>query len=349
MSLAPIEDPPKALVEGGEFHYGRFSAPPESLNMLDVSRPYHYPIPRFAKDFRLKEWQAFQFGNERWFFFTALYTAKVMSLAIFYAYDRVEKKSHGFKRLIPGQSFVFSDTLRASHVVYKRSRRSFEATCAYNEGHIDLNVSNISRDPTETFTGRFSFACGSSQAAPLSVCLPLGLNRAMYSTKILMPMTGAFTLGGEEHRFEAPTAMGVIDDHKGYYPVRLRYDWVSGFGIDAKGRRVGFNLTDNQVKDQVRYNENCLWVNNRIYSLPPVKVTRPSGPSGEWIIQDTEGMVDLVFVPAEANDIVFNAGIIAVDYHGPFGSFRGIIKNGSGEKIDVENLFGAGEQKYMRA
>ena len=129
----------------------------------------------------------------------------------------------------------------------------------------------------------------------------------------------------------------------------MRYDWVSGFGIDAKGRRVGFNLTDNQVKDQVKYNENCLWINNKIYSLPPVRVTRPAGPGGEWIIQDLEGMVDLVFVPSVANDIKLNAGLIAVDYHGPFGSFRGIIKNGSGEKIDAECLFGAGEQKYLRS
>ena len=348
MTLAPIDAAPGSLVAEGKFLFGRYSSPPSSLNMLDVARPYHYPIPRFLKRFRLKEWQAFQFGNERWYFFTALYTARVMSLVIFLAYDKQEKKLHGSRRIIPGQAFNFSESLSASRVTFKRKRSHFIATCAYDKGTIELDVGSTARRPDASYAGHFVFATSPQVAAPISVCLPLGLNRAMYSTKVLMPLTGEFTIGGMTHKFEAPGAMGVLDDHKAYYPLRMHYDWVSGFGIDAKGRRVGFNLTDNQVKDQVRYNENCLWINNKIWSLPPIKVTRPQGPAGEWIIQDTEGMVDLVFVPGVANDIKFNIGFFATDYHGPFGSFRGVIKSGSGEKIGVECLFGAGEQKYLR-
>jgi hypothetical protein len=349
MSPSTLDDPPLSLVSEGRFNLGRFNAPPRRLNMLDLSHPYHYPVPLFVKKARLKEWQAFQFGDERMFFFTALYTAKLMSLVIFYVYDRAEKKRYGFRKLLLGDSFAFSEDLSASKVAFKTARHRFEAECALGEGRIELEVAAQDRKPEECFSGHFRFGYGQTSCAPLSVCLPLGLNRAMYSTKVLMPMTGSFSRAGRDYSFEAPGAMGVMDDHKGYYPWILRYDWVSGFGLDAKGRRVGFNLTDNQVKDQVRYNENCLWINNKIYSLPPVKVTRPKGPMGEWIIQDTEGMVDLVFVPSAANDIKFNLGLVAVDYHGPFGAFRGIIKSGSGEKIDAERLFGAGEQKHMRS
>jgi len=103
------------------------------------------------------------------------------------------------------------------------------------------------------------------------------------------------------------------------------------------------------VKDQVRYNENCLWINNKVWPLPPVKVTRPQGPAGEWIIQDTEGMVDLVFAPDLKNDVRFNLGIVESDYNGPIGSFRGFIKNGEGEKIQAEFLYGCGEKQYLRA
>lgn len=348
MSVAGIDQAPEALVVEGKFQFGRYASPPGRLNMLDVSRPYHYPVLRFIKRTRLKDWQAFQFGDERWFFFTALYTAKLFSLVIFYAYDRESKKRHGFKHLIPGKAFSFSDSLSGSRVSWGRKRKHFSAECFFKDGRIALDMACVHRNVERSMTGHFEFSCAPSQSAPLSVCLPLGMNRAMYSTKLLMPMTGTFTIGGAEHRFETPAAMGVMDDHKGFYPYILRYDWVSGFGLDAKGRRVGFNLTDNQVRDQERFNENCLWINNRIYSLPPVKVTRPQGASGEWIIQDTEGMVDLVFVPTVPNDLVFNAGLLAADYHGPMGRFRGVIKNGTGEKIDAELLFGAGEQKYLR-
>jgi hypothetical protein len=349
MTVAQLEAPPESAVTKGEFNYGRFSAPIPRVNMLDVARPYHYAVPQAFKAFRLKEWQAFQFGNERWFFFTALYSAKPLNLAIFVAYDREAKKQYGFRKGFIGRPYRFSESLADSRIAYRRRNRHFMIECRSDEGRIELDVEDRQRKAGRSISGHFSFAMGQQTAAPISVCLPLGLNRAMYSTKVLMPMEGSFNCGGEEQRFEAPTAMGVLDDHKGYYPYNLRYDWVSGFGVDAKGRRVGFNLTDNQVKDQAKYNENCLWINNRIYSLPPVKVTRPEGYRGPWVIQDTEGLVDLVFTPEAMNDIRYNLGVTACNYHGPFGSFRGVIRNGTGEKIDASTLFGAGEEKFLRA
>jgi len=317
--------------------------------MLDVERAFSYPVPRFVKNLRLKEWQAFQLGDERWFIFTALYNAKLFSLAYFQAYDRHEKRRFGFKRIIPGSAFAFSDSLSGSRVAYRGPGTFLEYAIDLGAGTAKVEVGRAGHDRSRRFSASFRFSTGPKLSVPQAVCLPLGMNRAVYSTKMLMPLEGELVVGGKTHRFEGASAMGMLDDHKGYYPWRLRYDWVSGFGLDTKGRRAGFNLTDNQVRDQARYNENCLWINNRVWPLPPVKVTRPQGYAGEWIIQDTEGMVDLVFVPEAMNDISIRLGLVQSDYHGPFGSFRGLIKNGEGEKVNAELLFGAGEQQYLRA
>jgi hypothetical protein len=339
---------PEAIVEEGKFVLGRYGTPFRKANMLDIGRPFHYPIPRLVKSWRLKEWQAYQFGDARWFFFASLYNAKTCSMVLFLAYDREQKRKYIVRRLLPGSIFRFSESLSNSDVYYRGARTLLESVCDYDSGAMQLTVVRGSRSSARRFSGRFNFTCGPKVASPNVVCLPLGLNRAMYSTKILMPMEGEFSIGGESFHFEGPSSMGIIDDHKGYYPYQLRYDWVTGFGADAKGRRVGFNLTDNQVRDQVRYNENCLWINNKVWPLPPVKVTRPQGPAHDWIIQDTEGMVDLVFVPEVANDVRFNLGVMENDYNGPLGSFRGVIKNGEGEKIQAELLYGAGEKEYLR-
>jgi Protein of unknown function (DUF2804) len=345
-----FEPAPEAIVAGGAFAFGRYGTPFGRANMLDVHRPYHYPIPRTVKNWRLKEWQAYQFGDERWFFFATLYNAKVCSLALFVAYDRERKRKYQIRRILPGSMFHFTDSLSGSNVYYRGARNYLESTCDFDSGKIQLTVVRGSRSSASRFSGRFSFACSPKAASPNVVCLPLGLNRAMYSNKILMPMEGEFSLGGESHRFEGPSSMGVFDDHKAYYPYHLHYDWVSGFGSDAKGRRVGFNLADNpHVRDPVRNNENCMWINNKAWPLPPVKVTRPQGNSGEWIIQDTEGMVDLVFIPEVANDLRFNLGLIESDFSGPLGSFRGFVRNGEGSKIQAEILYGVGEKEYLRA
>jgi hypothetical protein len=344
-----FDNAPESVVTKGEFEYGRFGTLFGRANLLDVERPFLYRIPRLVKYWRLKEWQAFQFGDQRWFFFTSLYNAKTLSMALFYAYDRERKRRYGFQRPIPGSAFSFGESLSGAAVAYRGPLRFLEYDCEFGSGRIQISAQRYDRDSGRSFAGEFRFSCGPKVAAPEAVCLPLGMNRAMYSTKLLMPFEGEFTVGNEVFRFGAPGAMGIMDDHKGYYPYRLHYDWVTGFGLDQKGRRAGFNLTDNQVRDQAKYNENCLWVNNKIWPLPPVKVTRPQGIGGEWIIQDTEGLVDLVFVPEVPNDVRFNLGFIESDYHGPLGSFRGVVKNGEGEKVQAELLYGAGEQKYLRA
>jgi hypothetical protein len=341
---------PEAIVSDGAFAFGRYGSPFSRANMLDVHRPYHYPIPRILKNWRLKEWQSYHFGDERWFFSASLYNAKVCSFVLFVAYDRERKMKYQIRRILPGSMFRFSESLSGSNVYYRGAHNYLESSCDYEGGKIQLTVVRGSRAPGRRFSGRFTFDCGPKAAAPEVVCLPLGLNRAMYSTKILMPMEGEFSLGGESRRFEGPASMGVFDDHKAYYPYHLRYDLVTGFGLDPKGRRIGFNLADNaQIRDPSRNNENCLWINNKIWPLPPVKMTRPQGNSGEWVIQDTEGMVDLVFVPEAVNDLRFNLGLIESDYASPPGSFRGFLSNGEGSKIDAELLYGAGEKEYFRA
>jgi len=349
LSAKGLEPAPAAAVMRGEYEYGRFGTPFARVNLLDVERPFLYPIPRFVKAWRLKEWRAFQFGDARWFFFTALYDAKTASIAMFIAYDRETKRRAGFQVPIPGSAFSYGERLSGSRTLYRSSRSHLEYGCEFDDGFLTISVRRGEPDAERSFAGEFRFSCTPKAAAPQSVCLPLGMNRAMYSTKMLMPFEGEFTRGAEVFGFGGPAAMGIMDDHKGYYPYRLRYDWVTGFGLDRKNRRVGFNLTDNQVREQEKYNENCLWINNRVWPLPPIKVTRPRGPAGEWVIQDTEGLVDLVFVPEAQNDIRFNYGVIETDYHGPCGSFRGVIKNGDGDKVQAELLYGAGEQKYLRA
>lgn len=345
-----ISDPPEELVHDGEFIFGCFNGPPAVANMLDIRKPYHYKIPSWVKAFRCKEWKAFQFGDSRWFFFTTLYETKSISLLQFSAWDRERSRLFEIKGLVPFKKFNHGNTLANSHASYRNRRIAIDYRFDLANGSVVVEASRAKGGSRRAFAGSFTFAYNSRQSSPSSVCLPLGLNRAMYSTKVLMPMQGWFEVEGERFEFGSPDAMGVFDDHKGYYPYKLRYDWVTGFGQDGRGRRVGFNLTDNQVKDQERYNENVLWINSRAFPLPPIKVTRPNGPDKPWHIQDTEGLVDLIFKPERNNDMKINFLVAAIDYHGPFGSFEGTLRSPDGsEKVEAKGLFGMGEQKYLRA
>jgi hypothetical protein len=323
--------------------------------MLGVDKAYLYPVPKILKNIRLKEWQAYQFGDSRWFFFCTIYNAKFITFVEFQAYERSTKKRFIARKFFPGSKIPVPATLFGSSMRYSGSRMHLAfsadlktAPSGRQYGKIGIEASSSDRMGIPKFEGKFTLAYDSDILTPNVVCLPFGLNRSMYSAKMLLPMEGWFRTAGSRTVFSGRDALGIMDDHKGYYPWQLRYDWVTGFGVDASGRKIGFNLTDNQVRDQTRNNENCVWIDGELWPLPPVKVTRPNGAAGEWIIQDMEGLVDLVFAPEAANDMRIRAIAVELDYHGPFGSFRGQLGNGAGSLVDASIFFGMGEQKYLR-
>jgi len=340
---------PAALVHDGIITYGSWLGIPGKANLIDAARPYHYPLPRFLKRLRMKEWRAIQAGDEKWFLCAVLYDAKFMSMASIDIWDRVNKKKYGFRNIFPGSRFSMPNNFDSSETRMNSGSNQLSIGIDQKTGILHLKSSARSHKAgADGFDLNLSFDISEGACAPFSVCLPFGLNRAMYSTKILMPCSGILAINGLEHTFDSVSASGAFDDHKGYYPYRLHYDWVTGFGIDGAGRRIGFNLTDNQVKDQVRYNENRLWIGNDIYPLPPVKITRPNGKEALWNIQDTEGMVDLRFQPEVSHDIQVKLGFAEIDYSGPFGRFEGTLRTTSGEVINASILYGMGEDKNVR-
>ena len=71
------------LVNNGQFNWGTYAADVPNVNMLDAEKPWGFPVPRLAKNMRLKELQAFQLGNDRYFLLAVVYNAKIMGLSQF--------------------------------------------------------------------------------------------------------------------------------------------------------------------------------------------------------------------------------------------------------------------------
>jgi hypothetical protein len=136
----------------------------------------------------------------------------------------------------------------------------------------------------------------------------------------------------------------LMDDHKGYYPRIMRWDWVTGAGFDARGRRIAVNLTRNDSIDPDRYNENCVWVDGRIQLLPAVTFRRrPELVPEVWEIRDREGEVEVDFEIELDGYVRVNAVVIESRYRGPFGRLRGRV----GE-LELDGLFGMGEDFYLK-
>ena len=173
---------PERLVEGGSIILGNWTGFPGNANLIDVHRPYHYPLPRAVKNLRLKEWQAIQAGDDRWFVFAVLYDAKFLSMASIVIYDRMLKKDFGSRHLFPGSRFPLSPRLMDSDCGIRNSHDYLHFSMDRTARRLNISASSYRKRRTP-FSIELSLDLAAADSAPFSVCLPLGLNRAMYSTK----------------------------------------------------------------------------------------------------------------------------------------------------------------------
>jgi hypothetical protein len=340
-----FEPPPSLLVEDGHQHLGRFHGPPRRANLIDAR---YRSLPRVLRRWRLKEWQALQISTPSLFVNLALFDAKLIQLLQVKVYDRVRATKYLHERQLRPGAFHIADQLLESETAYRDRRSALRFGNRFADGRIEVDVNVEATRASPRIAG--SLVVQTSQGASQVVSLPFSGDVGMYSHKGMFPVEGELAVGSERHMLTTSDALALLDDHKGYYPYVMRWDWVTGATRDAHGRALGFNLTRNQCRDPDRFNENCAWIDDRCGRLPAVSFERTGAPgAGErWRIRDREGRVALDFTPTVPGDVRLNALVIESRYRGPFGELSGRLAPEGLEPIDVDRWFGMGEEFWLR-
>ena len=330
--------------------FGTYGEAIADTNLIDA-QPWGLPLPRALRRLRLKEWQAFQFGNARWFFAVALFDAKTLALAQFKIYDREHKKKYLFERKLPSWALEAPRDLLDSHMSWAQGGAAIAFRNHLAAGYIDLSIELPAEGERPAVSA--SLRALAEGCEPEVVCIPFGPRRGMYSHKACLALEGELRLGDQTLGFSPADSYLLMDDHKGYYAYVMRWDWVTGGGFDEQGRRVGFNLTRNASIDPAAYNENCVWIAGKRHLLPPVEFRRhsPRSPEGSpeiWEIRDAEGAVEVDFEIEVDGYVRVNALVVESRYRGPFGRVHGHVRGPGGERITLDGMFGMGEDFYLR-
>lgn len=340
-----VEAAPQRISEQGRCRMGTFNGPIRDINILQLRRPLGFPAPKWFNNFRLKEWLAFQLSNDDWFICLAVYNTKTVGTAVVMAFNKQQQRMYHYDRKAPAWQLSVPRGLDDSRCWYQSSDFTIEIHSHLTQNRFSIKIDATGFPGLPDMSGNWT---AHHSTEPIVVVQPFADNRPLYSHKALMPLEGQLEFDGRVSDFELNQSCAIVDDHKGFYPRVMQYDWVTGLGFSQQGDLLGFNLTDNQVQDSQRYNENCLWKDGRMTTLPPVKVERPQGVMGEWNITDEQGMVDLRFTPLADVPNQLNLGLVKIDYHGPTGCFSGDIVDSAGNKVRFDDFIGMGEQKYIR-
>ena len=123
---------------------------------------------------------------------------------------------------------------------------------------------------------------------------------------------------------------------------------VGFFEYEGKKITFTFSSTSQAALDGDRYNENMLSVDGDITAMPPVCITHPFGIQKKWIVQDTESMVDLSFMPVSCSSRTLNIIVMRNAYTTIYGNFEGVLLTKNGEKIVLKNCFGIVKKSMLR-
>jgi hypothetical protein len=337
-----------APVENGKPIPGTWEKAFDGVDLLEIKRPFSFPLPRGLRNLRVKEWESFAMQDDHIYLEAVLANIKYYCIAQVLLYDKETGERLRFNKIIPFSGWHLPRSLWNS-AVYSSSYGFFFRIHSWldaNTVEMDLDIEATRKRPS--FTAHLEYDLSYLNAAPMVVNLPFSDRRCMYAYKTLSAVRGDMVFGRRHISLDPVKAVGIFRDYKGYFPYRMRSIWCSAFGNTEK-LRFGFSIAENQTRETFKNNENVLWQEGRRTTpLPPVYITIPKEDDADWVIQDVEGMVDLTFTPREQVRSSFNLFLTRWEYHTPLGYYNGMLVNSEGEQIPVRNLWGVGEKLYLR-
>ena len=337
-SRRPI-DSPKSIVENGEVQFGTFKDPIASLNILDATNPVRKHLPKWFNSIRIKEWEAFEISFDEGFVVGAIYDIGVLTFNVIIFYNKLTEQVEFNQYIKPGPGKIVEDSLIDTVTSYEYKGFGITFDNQFQDGKCSVSASC----PAKKKKLKVSVDCElASISQPCVAVMPLGDNRPLYSQKELFSAKGSITIGKKIYTMNE-NSIAIIDDHKGFYPYHMHYDWITGMGKTEEDGIIGFNLTDNQVTNVEEYNENFLWLNGDMHPLPAVKMARLA--NGNWLATDEHDTVHVEFVIKNNFQLKVGVSFFGANYIAPFGHHIGWIKDIYGVKHSVDNIFGMGEDK----
>ena len=339
--------PPPALVTDGRYQFGTYDGPIPTINPLDAAGGGLLAAPRrIARDLGLKEWEAFQLGDDDHFVLGAVYNAKSIGLLQVLVVDKEAATIRRFETKLPSPMLSVARGLDGTTSCGEFSGLAISIGNDLGDGIVTVDATRDPQGDDPSLALHVTGECGSDDAAHLVIVHPFSDEAALYSHKAMMPMHGSLVLGDDRVGFTDDRGFLILDDHHGDYPRPMRYDWVTGARRNSHGVVEGFNLTDNQIRKPDVYNENAVWIGNELHRLPPVTFTRPDGPWGKWHVRDQHGAVDVTFTPTVRSTMHVGPRKVLAEYYAPYGWFEGVI-HAENATLPVDGVFGVGEQKRI--
>jgi len=335
---------PDRIVENKSIAHGVFRLPIRDMNFADAG-PQGGRLNRLLWRWRLKEWLGFGIEHPDLVFTVFFQDAKYLSSSNVFVLNRrtnelIVHERAGLRGAAKVAANLYDDVSR--HVA-----KGYYVEC-YSHVDAGVHIIRVEIDATRSKPGvsaEIILSEDLSRVQPLVVSFPLRRGYSIFTHKAPMPVSGRLEIGDKRIEYDPARDLALMDEHKSFLPYRTVWRWATFAGYDSKGRLVGANLGDHDtVEDQMQWNENCIWLEDKIFLLGAIDYDfDPKCYMEPWKIREVEGRAELTFFPQVDKVKNVSLGVLGMRYFQPSGYFKGFLMTDSGERIEIDNIYGVAE------
>ena len=329
LTKGPLVDDTGHLVEAG-YH----------TSLVKTYQRQALTTPRY----RLKEWDYYYVGNDRYGLATTLADNGYMWLASVTFFDfankgEVTKSKMGFFKI----PFRMPETSQSGDVHFHQRGFNISYAIKGKRRVLKINIPRFANTDTLSAELELTPQIDDSMVIVTPFVKP---KHFYYNQKInLLRASGQVIFGPKSYDFNH-RCYGVLDWGRGVWEYKNTWYWSSLSGLQD-GHLIGFNFgygfgdTSKASENMVFYDDETIKLDHIIFDIPKDKDSylylKP------WHIYDERGRVDLEFTPILDRNSKTNILIISSDQHQVFGFFKGYIKRDNETKIVIKNMIGFAE------
>lgn len=349
MYCRQFDEAPEHIIKKQKAQFGTYSGVSPKIDIRGMRAPYAgIPFPVFLSKLRIKSRLNYVFSTEKFMGITEFLDFKYLGLAKIILWNKETGKRYSYHSIMaPRRRFVPLATNRGICASYKKSRYiKISWGREHRHGAMSFSVKGDSVRPdaegyfysnvADDFHTDSMFVNPSPTSSRCSV--------TWFST---MSVKGHVALNKEQA--DDSSGLAIMSLNRAYVKVHSKIKVAYGLGV-YKNKKIAFEIKNSNLDaaDSDSYNDNVIVIDGKKTALPPVYMTHPFGISQNWIIQDTESMVDLTFSPVSTYSHVLNIIALRTSDNVVYGTFEGVIITSDGEKLTLKNFPGILNRNLIR-
>lgn len=336
-----LSEPPVHIIENGKANFGTYNGVSQRIDIRGMFAPYAgIPVPAFISNLRIKGRLSFIFSTEKLEGFCEFLDFKAFGISQLTIWEKDSGKKYSYSSFLPTRRrIVPKNTRQGSCTNYKRTRH-IRITWGKEHQHHSLAF-NLKKNSIYPEIDGFIYSPINDQMHKdlLFVNPSPSSSRCSATWFTTMQIHGVTRING--NKIDDSNGLAAMMLNRSYVKLHSKSTAVYALG-NVKGKNLVMQLKSSNLDaaDSDNYNDNVLIVDGETTTLPPVYITHPFGINKNWIIQDTENMIDLTFIPESTalkhlNIIVFRTTNTAI-----YGTFEGTLLDKNGQKINLKNFPG---------